>query len=124
MQQKIPFGYTTLSTLYAMMLLIVSFAVFPGRANAQTLNSHQQVNQAFAQAANTSGVPVVLLKAICFLEGRLSNHQGSPSIDGGYGCMHLVKNKHTDTLDVAAAALHVSPDLLKSDIATNIRGGA
>jgi len=42
----------------------------------------------------------------------------------GYGCMHLVDNEHADTLDQAAKDLNVSTDQLKSDMTTNIRGGA
>jgi len=58
------------------------------------------------------------------MEGRLSNHGGTPSIDGGYGCMHLVKNNRVDTLDSAANALNVSANQLKTSLPTNIRGGA
>src|SRR5437660_12572719 len=43
------------------------------------------LGSAFNQAASESGVPVSLLKALCYMEGRLSNHGGRPSIDGGYG---------------------------------------
>jgi hypothetical protein len=58
------------------------------------------------------------------MEGKFSNHDGRPSIDNGYGCMHLVKNYRVDTLDQTAKDLNVSTDQLRSDIKTNIRGGA
>ena len=51
-------------------------------------------------------------------------HNGGPSIDNGFGCMHLVQNPHFDTLDQAAQALSVSTAQLKTDLVTNIRGGA
>ena len=79
---------------------------------------------AFASASRESSVPVPLLEAICYMEGRLSNHGGSPSIDNGFGCMHLVNNSHADTLDEAAKDLGVPVTQLKQDIATNVRGGA
>lgn len=82
------------------------------------------VEASFTQASHEFGVPVELLKAICYMEGRLSNHGGSPSIDQGYGCMHLVKNARVNTLDRAAQRLGVSASLLKTDMPTNIRGGA
>ncbi len=78
----------------------------------------------FADAAREFGVPAALLEGLCYLEGRLSMHQGNPSIDNGFGCMHLVQNPHFDTLDQAAQALRVSTAQLKTDLATNIRGGA
>jgi len=65
-----------------------------------------------------------MLQALCYLEGRLSNHGGSPSIDGGYGCMHLVQNERADTLDQAAQDLGVGVSQLKMDMPTNIKNGA
>lgn len=83
-----------------------------------------QVNRAFEQASAQFHVPAALLKAICYLEGRLSNNDGAPSMDDGFGCMHLVKNSQSDTLDRAAGELRVSPARLKLDLPENIRGGA
>ena len=82
------------------------------------------IGQAFEQAALEFHVPATLLKAICYMEGRLSNNAGSPSIDNGFGCMHLVKNRQTDTLDRAASELRVSTSQLQQNLPTNIRGGA
>ncbi len=79
---------------------------------------------AFDHAAQEFGVPSSILKAVCYMEGRLSNHSGSPSVDNGYGCMHLVKNRQGDTLDRAARELGVSVARLKLDMPTTIRGGA
>src|SRR5437870_1299494 len=79
---------------------------------------------AFAQASAETGVPAPVLQALCYLEGRLSNHGGTPSIDGGFGCMHLVQNGRADTLDQAAQDLGVGVQQLKVDMPTNIRGGA
>ena len=90
------------------------------------VNSHtaSSIKQVFAQVSADTGVPIALLEALCYMEGRLSNHDGAPSIDNGYGCMHLVKNRRSDTLDRAATRLGVDVQVLKTDLATNIRGGA
>lgn len=82
------------------------------------------VSQAFEQAEREFQVPAALLKAICYMEGRLSNNDGHPSMDNGYGCMHLIQNTHGDLLDRAAQDLKVSVDQLKLNMPTNIRGGA
>ena len=82
------------------------------------------VSQAFNQAAREFHVPVALLKTLCYLEGHMSANDGDPSIDQGFGCMHLVKNTQFDTLDQAAGALGVPVSLLKTDMSTNILGGA
>ncbi|HET8843328.1 MAG TPA: peptidoglycan recognition family protein, partial [Ktedonobacteraceae bacterium] len=81
-------------------------------------------DEAFTRAAQETGVPIELLKAICYTEGRLSNNSGLPSRDAGFGCMHLVKNGTVNTLDKAAVDLGVSVAALKQDMPTNIRGGA
>jgi N-acetyl-anhydromuramyl-L-alanine amidase AmpD len=82
------------------------------------------LSAAFDTASQRYGVPVPLLEAVCYMEGRLSNNGGAPSIDNGFGCMHLVQNDRFDTLDQAARELGSSPDQLKRDLATNILGGA
>ncbi|GCE11468.1 amidase [Tengunoibacter tsumagoiensis] len=94
----------------------------PVQASPSSLSS--SVNEALVQATKASGVPIELLKALAYLEGQFSNHHGQPSVDGGYGSMHLIKNKHGDTLDEAAQDLGVVVDRLKKDLPTNIRGGA
>lgn len=81
-------------------------------------------NQALTQASQRTGVPVELLKAICYMEGRVSMNAGEASNDNGFGCMHLVKNQQFDTLDQAASELGVPVAQLKQDLGTNILGGA
>ena len=82
------------------------------------------MNQAFEEAAQEFQVPASLLKAICYMEGRLSDNDGHPSVDNGYGCMHLIQNSHGDLLGRVARELKVSTDRLKLDLPANIRGGA
>ncbi|MEO7021649.1 MAG: peptidoglycan recognition family protein [Ktedonobacteraceae bacterium] len=110
----------------ALVVLVFSLLLIGFGSGGLTAASAAGVsaNTAFTQAASESGVPVSVLKTLCYMEGRLSMHGGSPSIDNGYGCMHLVKNQHADTLDQAAGLLHVSVNQVKSDLTTNIRGGA
>jgi hypothetical protein len=112
----------------ALFVFIVGATVLvsTGYPHARTLTgtNSDPVNQAFSRASRKYGVPVALLKAICYMEGHLSNNGEAPSIDGGYGCMHLVKNKHADTLDRAAQELRVTVAQLQQDLPTNILGGA
>ena len=113
-----------LPSVFTLVLLLVGFTGGVSTVNAQITVSSGTIGSAFEQASSEFGVPASLLKALCYMEGRLSMHNGSPSIDNGFGCMHLVKNKQIDTLDQAASLLHVNANQLKTDIATNIRGGA
>lgn len=90
----------------------------PGQPAPPTLTT------AITAAAERFGVPAPLLTAVCYLEGRLTDHGGAPSVDGGYGCMHLVRNDHADTLGRAATLLRVPESALRTDLATNVAGGA
>src|SRR5258708_21495279 len=110
--------------LLALVLLISTLWCVPSVQAQEPARPPVSASAAFANAASDFSVPVELLKAICYLEGRLSNHTGFPSADNGFGCMHLVKNGHSDTLDQAARELHVKVEQLQLDLATNIRGGA
>src|SRR5579863_3884198 len=124
MYQHIRFLPRRIIFLIFLGLIIVStgfMAQFPSR---QAFAASSSLAQAFDQASQRFGVPSSILKALCYMEGRLSNHGGSPSIDNGYGCMHLIKNAHGDTLDRAAKELGVSAEQLKTDLPTTIFGGA
>lgn len=112
-------------TLFPLLLALTLFFMGTvGTIDVSHANSVGSINTAFQQASRTYGVPLPVLQSLCYMEGRLSNHGGSPSVDGGYGCMHLVKNKRTDTLDHAAQELGVRVEQLKNDLSVNIRGGA
>jgi len=120
-------------TLFGLPIILVLSLVLalPVRANLTRsgpaeagLSGTGGVSQAFDQASAQFHVPAVLLKAICYLEGRLSDNDGAPSADNGFGCMHLVKNSQSDTLDRAARELGVNASRLRLDLPENIRGGA
>lgn len=80
------------------------------------------LNQFFAQAANEFNVPVDLLKTIGYVENNWT--QIGPSIDKGWGIMHLVENNYCSTLHEATLLLNVSDIDLKEDAQLNIRGAA
>src|SRR5579883_412381 len=113
-----------LNGVFALAVLIALLAGYTLTQTHARPAAPLSVNQAFTQASQATGVPVELLKAICYMEGRISNNNGEASIDNGFGCMHLVKNQNFDTLDKAADELGVSVPKLKLDLATNILGGA
>ncbi len=76
----------------------------------------------FEEAASEFDVPVELLMAI----GRVENNwtQIGPSIDQGWGIMHLVDNGYERTLPDAAQLLAMEAQILKDDARQNIRGAA
>lgn len=80
------------------------------------------INGYFESAAAEFGVPVQLLKTI----GQIENNwtQMGPSIDKGWGIMHLVQNDYCNTLSEASQLLGVNEQVLKDDARQNIRGAA
>jgi hypothetical protein len=111
------------------LLLVLSMVVLGGAATlpdatlAQS-NGQGPLNHAFQQASKEFDVPRDLLVTIAYAETHFDDHAGQPSVDNGYGLMHLVENSQTHTLTQAAALLGVSPEVLKTDTPQNIRGGA
>lgn len=126
MAQLVLFSTTRIWAWLILPLLLFNLTGQPlaGRINPVDSLSTTSIKQVFTQASTDTGVPASLLEALCYMEGHLSNHAGTPSIDNGYGCMHLVKNRRSDTLDHAATLLGIDVQTLKTDLATNIRGGA
>ncbi len=80
------------------------------------------IEKYFLEASVEFGVPVELLKAIGQVENNFT--QIGPSIDKGWGIMHLVQNNYCNTLSEAAHILRVSDEILKDDARENIRGAA
>lgn len=81
------------------------------------------LRDAFAAAAARWGIPVELLMAIGYVESHWEQRGGEPSIDGGYGIMHLVEGD-AGTLQQAGRLTGHAEAELKSSAAANIDGGA
>ena len=76
----------------------------------------------FNEAANEFNVPVGLLMAVGAVESNWTQ-SGQPSIDQGWGIMHL-SNGTCKSLNAAADLLGISEEQLKKSAKLNIRGGA
>ena len=80
------------------------------------------IRQYLLEAASEFGVPVEILAVIAQVESNWT-HSG-PTIDQGWGIMHLVQNNYADTLGEAASLLNLDQQILKDDPRQNIRGAA
>lgn len=86
----------------------------------------------FEQAAEDYGVPVDLLLAMGYVNTHWempapeanAYRRGDPHGWGSYGIMALVQNPYSDTLGEASRLTGIPRELLKTDRAANIRGGA
>jgi len=76
----------------------------------------------FYEASQEFGVPVEILKAIGQVESNWT--QIGPSIDRGWGVMHLVDNDYSQTLIKASELIGLEPQILKDNARHNIRGMA
>src|SRR5437879_2435424 len=57
---------------------------------AKNGKSESTVAESFAVAARHWGVPVQVLMAVGYVESHWEQRDGSPSLDHGYGIMHLL----------------------------------
>ena len=86
----------------------------------------------FEQAAEEYGVPVELLMAMGYVNTRWEMPPPEASAYrwgdlhglGSYGIMALVQNPYSDTLGEASRLTGISQEVLKTNRAANIRGGA
>jgi hypothetical protein len=86
----------------------------------------------FEQAAEEYGVPVELLMAMGYVNTRWDMPPPEASAYrwgdlhglGSYGIMALVQNPYSDTLGEASRLTGIPQEVLKTDRAANIRGGA
>jgi hypothetical protein len=63
--------------------------------------------------------------SVGYVESHWEQRGGEPSIDGGYGIMHLVDGEgEAGTLQKAAELTGITVDRLKADARSNIEGGA
>lgn len=102
--------------------LLLNFTAIPKVAGQK--QDGAQLAIAFENAAKEFNVPQELLIAIAYAETHLDGHDGLASQDGGYGVMHLVENPQTTTLAAASKLTGLPIEVLKTDMAQNIRGGA
>lgn len=106
------------------------------------------LDEAFSAAAEATGVPQDLLKAVSYMESRWDQHPGQASADGGYGVFNLAGDHgpghaHGDGLPLsdvndkegparegtpelvrAAELTGLSEETLKSEAQANVCGGA
>lgn len=106
----------TASVLLTACGLEASQTVAPAR-EASALEGH------FVAAAREYQVPVGLLKAIAYVETRVSMVDGVEG-GGGYGVMHLTDRADWNMLARAAALTGATQGKLKVDPAANVRGAA
>ncbi len=76
----------------------------------------------FRETAEEFQVPVEILMAIAQVESNWT--QIGPSIDKGWGIMHLVDNTYSSTLIQSAELIDLDPQVLKVNARQNIRGMA
>jgi hypothetical protein len=116
--------FRLLAAVAAVAVVTLTVAAGASAAPVQARTRPGAIAAAAAAAQHRFGVSAVLLEAICYLEGHLSDHGGAPSSDGGYGCMDLARNRHMDTLGQAAGLLGAPVSSVRSSMSLNMAGAA
>jgi hypothetical protein len=109
-------------SFFAVFSLLFSFPAVPKVAGQK--QSENRLNTAFESAAREFDISRDVLVAIAYAETRFNPHDGAPSQDNGFGLMHLADNPQVKTLVEAARLIGVDVEVLKTNTAENIRGGA
>lgn len=128
--------------LWLALAVSLTVTAMPTASAVTVTQAQQQRLSQFEAASKEFGVPKEVLLSISYNLTRWENHDGEPSVAGGYGVMHLLgaapgkdsRGKENQPLPAAAQAgnslaeaaamLGVSQESLKHDNALNIRGGA
>jgi hypothetical protein len=84
--------------------------------------SVKTLNKYFEKASFEFKIPLPILYAIAMREKNWT--MTSPSIDQGWGLMHLTDNGYSQTLNEASKLINLPPEILKKDALHNIRGAA
>lgn len=93
------------------------------RAQEATPAPGWQVMKSFEAASGHWGVPLPLLMAIGWVESHWEQRNGEPSIDGGYGIMHIVGGVD-GTLARASALTGLTEESIRYFEQANIEAGA
>ncbi len=102
--------------------LTLSSGVF-ARSQGEVSATSSSLAGSFQMSARHWGVPVEILMAIGYVESHWEPRNGGPSIDHGYGIMHLV-DAPDGTLPRGAALTGLSEDAIKTTSVANIEAGA
>jgi N-acetylmuramoyl-L-alanine amidase len=120
--------YSALIALSILSVLVVSVVGSGASADARRTSLANELDH----ASREYDVPRELLLAMGYVNTRwempppsASDYEsGDPEGQGNYGVMALVRNPSRDTLGKASSLTGISVEALKSDRASNVRGGA
>lgn len=111
---------------------LAGVALLGGTAGKALAQTDDTLEKEFQSAADEYGIPVEVLLAMGYANTRWEMppvtaseyEEGDLHGWGGYGIMALVKNPTSDTLGEASRLTGIPEEKLKTDRASNIRGGA
>lgn len=109
----------TLSTMAVMWVLLSSVSA----QSQKDMPGNASLTDTFQMSARHWGVPVEILMAVGYVESHWEQRDGEPSIDHGYGVMHLVDTPG-GTLQRGAALTGLSEEAIKRTSVANIEAGA
>jgi N-acetyl-anhydromuramyl-L-alanine amidase AmpD len=111
------------------LLAMAAFASACGASPDQPVPARPSVVETglsamFREAAAEFAVPQPLLEAIGWTETHWRMRPGVPSLDGGYGLMHVVDAGHDGPLARAARLTGLSEEDVRTDSRSNVRAAA
>ena len=112
--------------LLSAFLVVTVLVGCGGEAELESAPAQRQapLEAAFQSASREYQVPVGVLKAVGYVETRLSPTPNLQSGSGGVGVMQLVRRGDVDRLTDAARLTGVTEGALRVDATANVRGAA
>lgn len=108
----------------ALALTIGATPATPTGAQTEPKQPQQAtITGAFEAAASRWDVPVQVLMGVGYVESRWEQRDGRPSLDNGYGIMHLVDGQG-GTLERAADLTGLSAEAIRTSATANVEAGA
>src|SRR5437867_4047018 len=119
-------GRTRRTRAYVVAFIFIGFLVtllLTPHAQAQPQTAQNTIGESFQVASRHWGVPAELLMAVGYVESHWEQRDGAPSLDNGFGIMHLV-DAPGGTLARSAALTGLTPEAIKLSAFANIEAGA
>jgi hypothetical protein len=110
----------------AMLLMLAGLicsALLAAPTQARQARDGTTITESFRIAARHWAVPVEILMGVGYVESHWEQRGGEPSLDRGYGIMHLVEGPG-GTLERSAELTGLSEDAIRTTAFANIEAGA
>lgn len=122
----LPRRFAAFLIVYSCLLLLVGASnrtLAKGDDKQATVVGDGEIAQSFASASRHWGVPIEVLMAVGWVESHWEQRDGAPSLDNGYGIMHIT-DRPDGAMQYAITLTGLSKEAIQLYPQANIEAGA